>query len=330
MGLGSRCTRNFGEWSGEEYCVEVEKCALGVIQNRGHKVIDPGVVDLGAHEVDYLARHILKVRETVSSGGRSVFVHAANTPNLLDTLRSTLSDPHFAATAKTLQDSLAYAMRTSTNAKDCVFAAVRAADAANSEPHVTLLKLDAVVEAAQMKQLANHGVSFHVLRKLLPEPGKLQKALPWPDIRASSDVIMLDTNFAAAQYFEIAYQVRVSAKSVDAEEQLIRTLSARLPPSELPQAVQAAAKLSGPLDDVLSTLAADYPALSGAAAEATIDARPAGIVRPNKISARQIVWKADGVEVRVSPGLAASVSKQQTPQGTWELVIETPDEPMQR
>lgn len=308
--------------------MQVLKCALGVVQRRGHDVVDPAVVALGPAEVDYLARHVAKVRETTSSGGRSLFLHAANTPALLDTLRTTASDPHFAATAKTLQDYLARSMRTSTNAKDCVFAAVRAADGSGGEPHVTLLKLDAVVEAARMRRIANQGVSFQVLKELLPEPGKLQKALSWPDPRPASEVVMLDTNFAAAQYFENAYQVTVSPKSVEAEERLLRILSSTLSPTVLAEAVTAAAELSGPLDDVLSTLRQSYPELAGAEADVSADSRPAGIVRPNKIAARQVIWKAEGMELRISPTLASKVTKAQNRQGTWTLSIETPDEPV--
>lgn len=310
--------------------MQVLKCALGVIQKRGHDVVDPAVVTVGPAEMDYLARHIAKVRETTSSGGRSLFTRNANTPALLETLRTTTFDPHFSATAETLQDSLARTMRTSTNAKDCVFAAVRAAATPDAEPHVTLLKLDAIVEAARMRRLANRGVSFQVLKDLLPEPGKLQKAISWPDPRPASDVIMLDTNFAAAQYFEIAYQVQVSPKSVEAEEQLLRILSSRLPPAALPRAVDDAAAMSGPLDDVLRDLAEDYPQLADAVSQASTDSRPAGIVRPNKIAARNILWKAEGLEVRVSPHLAPRVKKDRTPQGMWTLTIETVDEPIQQ
>jgi hypothetical protein len=308
--------------------MQVITCALGVVQKRGNAVVDPAVVTLGPLEMDYLARHVTKVRETTSSGGRSLFIRPANTPTLLETLRTTASDPHFGATAKTLQDALARSMRTSTNAKDCVFAAVRAVAVTGGENHVTLLKLDAIVEAAQMRWIAKKGISFEVLKELLPEPGKLQKALSWPDPRPSSDVIMLDTNFAAAQYFEIAYQVQVSPKSVEAEDRLLRILSSKLPSTELPRAVDEAAALSGPLDEVLSTLVESHPELAGAAAEVSADSRPAGIVRANKIAARHVIWKAEGLEVRASPSLVPNVTKIRTPRGTWTLTIETSDEPI--
>lgn len=178
-----------------------------------------------------------------------------------------------------------------------------------------------------MKQIARGGVTFEVLRDLLPEPGKLQKALSWPDSRSSSDVIMLDTNVNAAQYFELAYQVHVSPRSVEAEEELLRILSTELPRLEVSKAVEDAAGLSGPMDEVLETLSNTYPTLGAVAAATSNDLRPAGIVRENKIAARQIVWRAEGMELRVSPALASNVSATRTSKGSWILSVETPDEP---
>jgi hypothetical protein len=307
--------------------VIVEKCALGVIQNRGQTTVDPDVVSFGPNESDYLARHVSKVRGTVDVGARSVFQHAANTPSLLETLRTTSSDGHYAATAKTLQDALAKTMKTSTNAKDCVLAAVRAKDADGGDSHVTILKLDAVVEAARMKRLRNSGVTFEVLRGLLPEPGRLQKALSWPDPRPSSALVVLDTNFAMAQYFEIAYQVQVSPRAVEAEEQLVRTISQRVDARSIPRVIASAGTLEGPLDTVLTELSKTYPELDGAAAEITSDGRPAGIIRRNKVTARPVIWKAPGLELRISPEVAATVNKVRTQVGTWRLTVETAEEP---
>lgn len=315
--------------SGTMVGVRIVRCALGVVQKRGHKVIHPAVVTIGANEMDYLARHVEKVRGTVAAGGRSLFRLRAQTPSLVTTLQSSsTSDAHFASTARSLQDALARTMKTSTNAKDCVFAIVLAEDTPGDPVHVSLLKLDAVVEAAQMRLLANQGVSFKVLRELLPEPGKLQKALSWPDPRPSSDVIMLDTNFTTAQYFENAYEVLVSPKSVDAEEELLRIVRDRVPPTDFPEAVAEAAELSGPLDEVLTTLAENYPSLAPAATAVSTADRPAGIVRKHKIAARHIVWKAEGMELRVSPEVAPSVTTTQTPLGGWITTIETRDQPL--
>src|SRR5258708_3227547 len=98
--------------------MRVSMCALGVIQQRGATTIDPKVVEIGANESDVLVRHIKKVRTLSDASARSVFAAMAGTPTQLATLLSTSSDLAFEAMSKTMQDSLAQHMKTSTNARD--------------------------------------------------------------------------------------------------------------------------------------------------------------------------------------------------------------------
>lgn len=305
--------------------MRVTMCALGVIQRRGATTIDPKVVTIGANESDFLVRHIKKVRSLTDASARSVFAPMAGTPTQLSTLVSTASTLVFEAMAKTMQDSLAQHMRTSTNARDCVFAIVRSEEENSGSKHVTLLKLDAVVEAAKMT-LLNARVTFEVLRDLLPEPGKLQKALSWPDPRPISDVIMLDTNVTSAQYFENAYQVSVSPKSSETEGELLEVLVSNVPKVDLPAAIVAAAKLEGPLDQVLMSLTETYPVLQQSARAAATAPRPSGIVRQNKVAARFVVWRADGAELRVPADLVGNVGVSQVEDG-WQLTLRTQTQP---
>lgn len=305
----------------------VTRCALGVIQKRGEKVVDPKVVEFGDAEADFLTRHVQKVRTTSEVSARSVFADTATgITTELEKLLAAGTDKAYEAASKALQDSLAHAMGTASTARDCVFAVVCATDSPTTDPHVTLLKLDAVVEAARMELIAGGGVTFKVLKELLPEPGKLQKALSWPDPRAISDVIMLDTNVTTAQYFENAFQVRVSSRSTEAEAELARAIRENIPMRSIPAATAAAAALDGPLDDVLTTLADAYGGLRGVADAAVADPKPAGIVRPNKVAARPLIWRADGVEVRVPPALARSVTVEPSANG-WVITIQTRSQP---
>lgn len=305
--------------------MNIVRCALGVVLKKGDDVYDPVVQVFGPDEAEYLTLHIEKVRRTTDASARSVFVEAAHTPDLLGALRDS-SDDAFETTAKVFEDALASGMRGTTNAKDCVFAVVQACDEEGGDTHITLLKLDAVLEAAKMHLLANRRVTFEVLKDLLPEPGKLQKALSWPDPRPESEVIMLDTNDTSAQYFEIACQVHVSPKSPAAETELAQAIHTYVPEASLPAAVAAAAGLDGPLDVVLGTLSEDYPELQAPAAAAAASPRPAGIVRRNKVAALPLIWRTDGVEVRVTPELGGSVSVTQEGDG-WRISVDTVNEP---
>jgi hypothetical protein len=305
--------------------MRVSMCALGVIQQRGAATIDPKVVAIGTNESDFLVRHVQKVRSLTDASARSVFASLASTPTQLSTLLNTTSNLAFEAMSKTMQDALAQNMKTSTNARDCVFAVVRSEEDAPGTRHVTLLKLDAVVEAAKMT-LLNAQVTFEVLKELLPEPGKLQKALSWPDPRPISDVIMLDTNVTSAQYFENAYQVHVSPKSTEAEGQLLEAIVSNVDPVDLPAAIATAAQLEGPLDQVLENLTDAYPVLQEPARAVAASPRPSGIVRPNKVAARFVIWRAGGAELRVPADLAGNVQITQVDDG-WQLTLRTQTQP---
>jgi hypothetical protein len=305
--------------------VTVLKCALGVIQDRGKRVVEPSLVTLGPSEADYVRRHVDKVRSLEQTESRSLFNTSSSTPKLLRTLQGTADDAQFEKAARELQDALASAMKVSTNALDCVFAIVRANDQATGEAHVTLLKLDAIIEAAKM-ELLNGRISLQVLEELLPEPGKLQKALSWPDARRESDVIMLDRNVATAKYFENAFQVKVSPKSVEAEAELHSIITDSVAIGKLPEVFEAAARMSGPMDDVLADLASTYPELTDDWVKVSEDPRPSGMIRENKLAARMVIWRADGIEIRVPPNLSSRVNVERLSDG-WRLSVETVTQP---
>jgi hypothetical protein len=300
------------------------RVALGLIQNRGGTTLPPGLVAFGATESDFLARHVGKVRTLTEASARAIFRGSSYVATLLPTLL-TSTDAEFTAAAQSLQDRLAKTMKATTSAADCVFALVTTGDSAPE--HVTILKLDAVVEAARTS-IEKGQVSLTVLKDLIPDPGRLQKALSWPDTRASSDVVMIDTNVTHAQYFENAFDVLISPRSQEAEETLQSEVIARVPIADLPQALEDAGKLDGPLDDVLEKLAKTYPTLSEVAVRTHTDPKPSGIIRPNKVAALPITFEADGAKLVVPPGMIGSVTIEKDPNGNgWRLIITSRTEP---
>lgn len=307
--------------------MDVRRVALGVIQARGRTVVDPGLVTFGPDEADFLARHVGKVRSVTDTTVRSRFRRGSGMPSLLDSFR-TLDDAQFEATAKILQDALVASMATSTNASDCVFAVVHTIDQDGDPGYVTLLKLDAVVEAARMS-LKTGKVTLQVLKELLPEPGKLQKAVSWPDTRAVSDAIVVDKNISHAKYFQAAFEVEVSPRSLEAEADLTRTIIERVPADRRGDALSMAVNLAGPLDDVLSKLSKyGYPELEEPAREAAERDQPSGIVRTNRVAAKPLIWRADGIEVRVPPTMMSHVVVEPDPeQQGWQIVVRTQTQP---
>jgi hypothetical protein len=307
--------------------MNVLKVALGVVLLRGHKVVDPGLVAFGPDEADFLGRHVQKVRALTDASARAIFSQGSGIPLLLDELRKA-DDTEFEISAKTLQDALASTMRGSTNASDCVFAIVLTGVRGSTRNEVTLLKLDAVVEAARMEFLSTGRVTLKVLKELLPEPGRLQKALSWPDPRSVSDAIAIDTNVTSARYFENAFNLLVSPKSTQAESELTKAIVEHVPTNRIPDAFSAASALTGPMDEVLEALSEHgFPELAQPARDASADPRPAGVVRINKVAAMNIVWRADGAEVRVPPHLAANVTVEQDDNNGWRIILKTRTQP---
>lgn len=270
----------------------------------------PTLVTLaGLAEKDFLGRHVARVRE--NDQARALFDANATVPALLAQM-GVASDKQFVAHAAALQRLLAAAMGKVSSASDCVTALVHARDQSSGSDHFTLLKLDSNVEAAR-RDIAQGVVSLTVLSDLLPTPRDLQKALSWPDPRPNSDALMVDTNAMNAQYFENAYEIKVSPKSAEAETALRATIAAKVPPQQLARALQDAAQLEGPLDQVLTALAQQYGTLAGAAQQASTTARPSGMVRRNKIAVKPVVWRADGVVLSVPAERASDV--RVTPDG---------------
>ncbi|HEX4445037.1 MAG TPA: nucleoid-associated protein [Galbitalea sp.] len=305
--------------------MDVKRISLGTIQSRGAKLLDPGLVSFGPKESDFLVRHVEKVRELDEASPRGVFTTSSYVPDLLRALL-TCSDLQFEQHSKTLQDRLAKLMGTSTNAKDCVFAVVHT-EQSGVQDQITILKLDAVVEAAETGTLQGK-VTLKVLEKLIPEPGKLQKALSWPDPRATSDAILIDANFTQAEYFSSAFDIGASPRSPDAEKALHKALVASVNPASLGAALADAAVLEGPADAVLASLATTYPELTPVAQATARDVRPAGMIRKNKISALPLVWTADGAKLTIPSSKAGSVEITPDPAGQgWLLILHTAGRP---
>lgn len=307
--------------------MNVVRVALGVIQDRGKNTVDPGIVAFGAEEADFLVRHVKSVRKVSDAAPRSRFTAGSRIPYEFEDLRR-VDDDEFEIVAKYLQSRLAGTMATSTNASDCVFAVVHTKEESSVDGELTLLKLDAVVEAARIS-LAAGRVTLTVLKKLLPEPGRLQKAISWPDTRSNSDAISVDSNAKAARYFENAFDLQVSPKPVAAESQLAISLITRLPPDRVPEAFRAASALAGPLDEVLTELVQQgYTELEEDAQLLTEEQRPTGIVRVNKIAAKPIIWTADGIELKVPSERAGAVDiRESDSTHEWIITITTQSKP---
>lgn len=274
-------------------------CSLAVVTERGRNVIPPSVSSLADDEEDFLQRHVDKLRgeATKEQSPRGRFREGSA---LLEGLQAALAGDAsaFGEVATGFVDSLAKSMLGVANSLDCVVALVT--DGSQSGPeHVSLLKLDAEIEAAQLQQ-AQDGIRLRVFRDLLPRPGELQKGLSWPDPRdPQSTIIIKDRNAGhTALYFQNAFGIDASPAAVDCERALVDSLADSLSPSDAAEALKMVGD-GGPADEVVARIRNRYPNFQPTAPELGVGGALAGRIRPRNVKIQKKKFNADGIDLFV-------------------------------
>jgi hypothetical protein len=276
----------------------IHLCALAVITDRGRNVIAPNVSPLASDEEDFLQRHVDKLRDeaTKAQSPRGRFRQGST---LLGDLESVLTGniTTFDAVATGLVDSLAKAMR-GVAALDCVVALVTDGSPTGPE-HVSLLKLDAEIEAAQLQQ-AQSGIRLRVFRDLLPRPGELQKGLSWPDPRyPQSTIVIKDRNTGpTAFYFQNAFGIDASPAAVDTERAFVNALADSLTPSDAAVALNLVGD-GGPADEIVARVRERFPNFQPDAPELGAGGALAGRIRPRDVKIQKKKFSADGIDLYV-------------------------------
>jgi hypothetical protein len=274
-------------------------CSLGIITDRGRNIIAPKVSDLEQEEADFLQGHIDALRADAQSHDtpRGRFRPGSRLREDFERLLVCDSE-QFDEISGGLVDSLAKAMRGTPKAKDCVVAVVTSGSGSSAE-FISLLKLDAEIEAAHLERVRDK-IRLRVFHDLLPRPGDLQKGLSWPDPRTGvSEVIVKDRNIGhAAYYFQNAFGVDASPNSLDTAKALAGVLAERLAPSDVLEALELVGD-GGPAEDVIPRLQDRYPSLELGAGDSSGRGPWAGWVRPRTVRAQRKVFRADGIELRV-------------------------------
>jgi hypothetical protein len=275
----------------------IRKCALAIIAKRGLSVEGPALSPLEPAEEGFLHRHIEELRATIDTSHARGRFRARSF--LADDLNRLLvaDDAEFLEIAERHASRLASEMEKTGNAKACVLALiVEENDARGLE--VSLLKLDAEIEAAEMRR-SGAQLRLHVYQDLLPRPGEIQKGFSWPDPRERSDVIVLDKNASGSStlYFRDAFELDVSPKALDTENALVDELAA-LPPQAREAAV-AAADAGGDAEEVVSRIREVVPDFSPTAAHLGGDGSLPGRIRPKFAATARRVFRADGIELKV-------------------------------
>lgn len=288
------------------------RCAIGVITKRGKNVIAPSLSELTDDEQDYLARHDDTLRARHSRDDAVYCLFRPGSPTKAD-LKLTLkgTDDAFVDVAARMTDALAKAMAGTSNAKDCVVLLMSGGEFETAKAdHVTFLKLDAQIEAARLR-LAQSGssVRLQVFKDLLPEPGDLQKGFSWPDPRdPDSQVILHDTNRAAAVYFGNAFGVDISSRALDTERALVDELLKQLGPGDAGRAAALVNESGGRADGVVARIVQAFPDFQPSAPALGVDGAVPGYVRPRHLEGRKAKFESDGIELHVPLGRLDAVS----------------------
>jgi hypothetical protein len=256
--------------------------------------------DLAEDEADFLQRHIDALRADALK---------EDTPRGRFRSGSTLEEefgallardcPRFEQIASGLVDSLAKAMRGTPRALDCVVALVTDGRRDSVPEHVSLLKLDAMIEAAQLEKVRS-GIRLRVFRDLLPRPGELQKGLSWPDPRgAISQIIVKDRNFGrTALYFQNAFGVDASPTALETEKAFVNAIAGSLRPTDAAEAMKLIED-GEPTETIMTRIKDHYPELEYDAAELGAGGALSGRLRSQGVKSQKKIFRADGIELRV-------------------------------
>jgi hypothetical protein len=274
----------------------IEKCALAIITERGRSVIAPTWSTPDEDEASFLSRHVERLRTGAATTEKRGRFRSGSTLSS-DIQQAIVADRHlFIAIADRLVRQLATGMQSVNTPPTCVVAFLVERSAVGHT--VSLLKLDAEIEAARLAQTRD-GIRLEVFQDLLPQPGAIQKGFSWPDPRSPhSELIILDANVAGtAMYFQNAYRIDASPTASQTEAALTHELSV-LPPSSVAVAV-AAAQDGGAADVVVQRIRAQLPNFSVGSPElGAADSLP-GVIRPQFTTVARHSYKADGIELKV-------------------------------
>jgi hypothetical protein len=303
------------------------RAALMLVDPRGGTPVgDPELADLDSDETDFLSSHVraLQDRLTDAESQRSRFRSDSNMEQVLKKLIAA-NEEGFLNTARALARRLEATMKGATNPNVGVLAVLLFHEDDSSSRSVAILKLDANKEGALFERIGKTGLKLRILRDLLPSAGELQKAMLWPDNREGSDAVIKDRNLKAAYYFLNAYDLEVATKPNDTENVLLKRLSS-LPPDRILPALSRASQMSGPADVVAATLKEEFPELDISDRAFGLDGAVPGIVRPRSLAEKGVFLRADGVEIRLSPGMEDRVEIRQVGD-QWQIIIVTNTRP---
>jgi hypothetical protein len=277
---------------------------------------------LDQDDVDFLSRHVDRLRDAAGTEDQLItrFQQGSGIPTLLGKLL-TASEDEFVAISAELATRLQESMDQSTTPSPGVLAIIVAGPDGATPKWASVLKLDAISEAASF-EFDQGEVTLSVLRDLLPAPGQLQKGISWPDPRRStSDAIVIDRNQSVGRYFFDAYELQVSPTPAVSERALAEAIVQGVERDKRVEAMQFAATLGGRADEVAAQVKRRYPSVRVDSKELGAQGALGGYIRPRKVAAHLTRFRGDGIVVTVPHERLGRVSGPQQAAGGWQMTI---------
>lgn len=275
-------------------------------------------------ETQFILDHIAGLDP--ATGARAAFWATSGMPAAL-TGMLTQSAGDFEGSAQALAQRLHRTMRSRSRTTASILAVVALARGIAGTDQIGVLKLDMDNRGAQARRNAQGVVtSLELLTHLLPQPGKLSKAMLWPDARGGDGAYLRDrTTGEPAAYFPEAYDLSVGVTPDRAERALVEVVRGVEDPALRRAALATVDSHAGTVETALEALAA---AAVPVPEPLPPDLADAGVpVRASRALRRRVTLQAEWLTVTVPVEREQDVLVERNGDGTYTVSATVGTEP---
>jgi hypothetical protein len=269
-----------------------------------------------AAETTFLLEHIAAL--TPEKGNRAAFLLTSGMPTTLTALLNA-SAADFEVTSQALAQRLYLRMRARSRTTDCILAITATAPGQGPSNTISILKLDMDSSGAEgARNAAGLVTNLRLLTQLLPQPGRLAKAMVWPDPRGGAGAYVRDVfHGEPAAYFPEAYDLTIGTTMNAAELALVDVVRADPDPARRSAALAALDAYEGTVEGALDALREVEVPVPDELPDELIDA--AVPVRATRALRRRVRLQADWLTVTVPIDHEDDVDVTDNEDGTWTV-----------
>lgn len=267
-------------------------------------------------ETQFVLDHIAKL--TPERGNRAAFAAGSAVPADLAAMLAARG-PSFETASQNLAQTLHARMASTSRATPCILAVAAVARGTGAADTIAVLKLDMDQSGADVGRDASGRVTrLRLMTQLLPQPGKLSKAVLWPDPAGGQGAYVRDaTSNEPAAYFPAAYDLAVGTTVDKAESALVELVRAEPVAAVRSAALAALHGHAGTVGTALQTLRRANITVPAVLPPDLAD--PGTPVRAARVLRRQVILQADWLTVTVPIQHEDDVDVVDNHDGTWTV-----------